>query len=51
MTEAQREEIERLEELVATYRSRLRVLERQIAVYGVAVPAHVVLDKEQSEKM
>ena len=50
MTQTQGEEIERLDELAATYRSRLRVLGRQIAAYGIAVPAHVVLDQEQAER-
>ena len=50
MTLTQREEIEHREELAATYRSRLRVLEWQIAAYGVAVPAHIVLEKEQAEQ-
>jgi hypothetical protein len=49
MTQEQDQEIEQLEELAAAYRSWLRVLERQIAAYGVAVPAHIIIDKEQTE--
>jgi hypothetical protein len=50
MIPAQDQEIEQLEALAAAYRSRLRVLERQIAAYGVAAPAHIILDKEQAER-
>ena len=50
MSQPQREAIDHLEELAATYRSRLRVLERQIAQYGIAVPAHIALDHEEAER-
>jgi len=49
MPQAQREEIERLEELAATYRSRLGVLERQSAQFGLYVPPHIVVEQEQAE--
>ena len=48
MTQTQHEEIEQLEELAAIYRSRLRVLNRQIAAFGLHVPAHITLDREQA---
>jgi hypothetical protein len=50
MTQIQQEEIDHLEGIAATYRSRLRVLDRQIAAYGLAVPAHIVLDRSQTEQ-
>jgi WD40 repeat protein len=50
MTQPQRQSIDQLDELAATYRSRLRVLDRQIAQYGIAVPPHIVLDHEQAER-
>src|SRR5262245_11906292 len=50
MTQAQGEEIERLEELAATYRRRLRVLERQRAQFGEShVPSRIVLEIEQTK--
>ena len=45
------QEIEHLEELVATLTSRLRILDKQVAAYGeLAAPAHILLDKHETEQ-
>ena len=50
MTSTQLEDIAHLEQLVATLTHRLHIIERQIAEYGLAVPPHMVLDKEQTRR-
>src|SRR5215207_9973090 len=50
MTQTQRDEIEHFEELAATYRARLRVLERQLAELGPHTAPHVILDNERTKR-
>ena len=50
MTQSQPVEVEQLEELAATYHSKLRILDRQIAAFGVQVPPYIVLDREQAAR-
>jgi hypothetical protein len=46
-----KEEIAHLEQLAATLRRRLRVLEAQAALYGaLAVPPHIVLEQEDTAR-
>jgi hypothetical protein len=45
------EEAAHIEELRTTYRKRLRILEKQVAHYGLyAAPAHILLDIENTEQ-
>ena len=50
MTSTQLEDVAHLEQLVSTLTHRLHIIERQIAEYGLAVPPHIVLDKEQTRR-
>jgi hypothetical protein len=50
MAQTQPEELEHLEELAAIYLRRLRALERQIARLGEHVPAHILLEKEDTKQ-
>jgi Novel STAND NTPase 1 len=51
VVDEQNEEIAHLEQIAATLRRRLQVLEAQAALYGaLAVPAHILLEREDTER-
>jgi WD40 repeat protein len=51
MTELQSDDIPNLETLATTLVRRLRILETQLIAYGsLAVPTHIVLEKEDTER-
>ena len=49
MVDEPNEAIASLEQRIATLARHLRLLNDQIATYGVATPVHVIIDKKQAE--